>query len=468
MLTAGLTSLSMHHRHITLPTLFAALLFMGAGCFGPAAPTLRDVSLTYWSTDADATAMAETIAEYRKIRPNVDITLTVLRRDDYEHQLLEALAENRGPDLLTIPNTWMRGWQTKLLPMPASISLPTRVVNDQQQIVTVNRQTTLPSKGAVIRDYVETVPKDVYHFVTTDKTTTEHLYGLPLSLDTPALFYNASLLRSANITEPPKTWRELQEQSMRLTSKTAEGALNQSGTALGLAANVLHYTDILASLMMQNGAQMTNEATGRASFHATTAATERNAYPPGIEALIFYQSFAEPLAANYSWDAAQPVSLDAFVTGKTAFFIGFPRDVAAIRERAPGLDFKVAPLPLIDEARKITVAHYPVEAVSAKTTHPNEAWDFLLFMTQPEQASRYLTAAKRPTALRALITEQLSNEDIAPFAGQVLTARSWYRGRDYPTVENIFASMILRKPTERQPTYVPILTEAAAAVDRTR
>jgi ABC-type glycerol-3-phosphate transport system substrate-binding protein len=288
-------------------------------------------------------------------------------------------------------------------------------------------------------------------------------------LDTPALFTNIDLLKSASITEPPTTWREMQDEVVKLTQKDATtGALRQSGIALGLATNVMHSTDIVVSLMLQNGAQMVNDSTRRASFHEYTPATQDNVYPPGVEALMFYEGFADPNAVNYTWNAEQPTSLDAFITGKTAFFVGFPADVATVRERAPRLNFDIAPLPLIDESRKITVAHYPVEVVSAKTKHANEAWDFLLFMTQPEQASPYLTAAKRPTALRALIAEQLTNADLKAFAGQVLTARSWYHGLDYNKVEDIFDAMILRKPTERLPTYEPIVSDAANEVDRIR
>lgn len=466
-----MTNHPMPSRRAALPVLLASLLFLGAGCFGGGGPVVSNMELTYWSTDADAEAMQAVIAEYRKIHPNIGITLTVMRKDDYKTKLLEALAEDRGPDLFTLPNTDMIGWKAKLLPMPEKISIATRTVGDDGKVTTVARETDLPSKSMIIRDFVETVPKDIYSTVMDPETekVTEHLYGLPLSLDTPALFYNIDLLKSASITEPPATWRQVQDEVVKLTQKDATtGALRQSGIAIGLAENVLHYTDILVSLMMQNGAVMISESTRRAVFQAFTPATMENAYPPGVEALMFYDSFAEPNAITYTWDAEQPVSLDAFVTGKTAFFIGFPADVATVRERAPRLNFDIAPLPLIDESRKITVAHYPVEVVSAKTKHPGEAWDFLLFMTQPEQASPYLIAAKRPTALRALIAEQLSNADLKAFAGQVLTAKSWYRGPDYAKVEDIFAAMILRKPTERLPSYEPIVADAATAIDRIR
>ena len=40
----------------------------------------------------------------------------------------------------------------------------------------------------------------------------------------------------------------------------------------------------------------------------------------------------------------------------------------------------------------------------------------------------YLAATSKPTALRSLIAGQVEQEDVGVFAGEVLTAKSWYRG----------------------------------------
>jgi hypothetical protein len=48
--------------------------------------------------------------------------------------------------------------------------------------------------------------------------------------------------------------------------------------------------------------------------------------------------------------------------------------------------------------------------------------------------------------LRSLINTQLNDEDMGPFAEQVLTAESWYRGRDVDAMEkalNDFADSVL-------------------------
>ncbi len=64
------------------------------------------------------------------------------------------------------------------------------------------------------------------------------------------------------------------------------------------------------------------------------------------------------------------------------------------------------------------------------------------FLANGEQVKKYLAKAKRPTALRSLITPELQNEDLAIFAGQTLTATSWYKGKDAVSAERAFVEMI--------------------------
>jgi len=80
--------------------------------------------------------------------------------------------------------------------------------------------------------------------------------------------------------------------------------------------------------------------------------------------------------------------------------------------------------------------------VAKRTQHPNEAWAFLNFASQEENVWTYLERAKRPTAQRKLIARQLEDYDLAPFAQGVLTAKTWYKGKNYQLVEEAFLEMV--------------------------
>ena len=54
----------------------------------------------------------------------------------------------------------------------------------------------------------------------------------------------------------------------------------------------------------------------------------------------------------------------------------------------------------------------------------------------------YLDKTKRPTALRSLVDGQKNNNEIGVFAGEVLTAKSWYTGKNETAAEDAFKEMI--------------------------
>lgn len=465
------------------PLTIASLLLTGAGCLTQP-PQIKPVTLEYWRIEDSETALAETIAAYQKLHPNVTINVRKMRTEDYERTLREAFASNRAPDLFSIPNTWLGAWRPNILPMPTKTTIVTPTVRDGK-VVNANVETPAMSLVNFNTMFVEGISRSLTGpvFEGGSVTPVTRILGLPFSADTLGLYYNRDILRRANIEKPPTTWREVQEQAVKLTVYEAlepdeTGStfgqvqrIRQSGAALGLASNVNHYTDILATIMGQNGANLADE---NGSIQFSLAGADRQAaILPGAEALQFYQSFAIPGSQNFAWDANQPNSLDAFIAGTSAFYFGFPYEAAVIRERAPRLDFGIGPMPQVDPSRPFSVLHHPVEVVSRTAADPANpekddiAWDFLQFAAQPDNVRPFLTATKRPTALRVLIDGQLSDAEVAPFAGQVLNARGWYKGVRYDKVEAAFQTMIETYPTFERPDYQPIVAAGAAAVAQT-
>ncbi|MDD5251535.1 MAG: extracellular solute-binding protein [Patescibacteria group bacterium] len=449
----------------------AALALTGAGCpWTPSTPAPKPVTLEYWRTEDQTETLKGVIDAYQKIHPHVTINYRVFPTETYERELVTALAENRGPDMFSLPNVDLRGWKARLLPLPKEIQVATVTVNDQKQIVTENKKKPTMSMLELRNSFVEAAARDVVMWAPPEKADglpEQRIYGLPFSLDTLGLYYNRELLKKANLEKPPANWNEFVNQVQALTLKGADGAIRQSGAALGTSANVRNYTDLLALIMLQNGAPL-EDANGYPGLDQYgTKSKDVVQFPPGVEALLFYESFADPASQSYTWNADRPNSLDAFVAGQTAFYFGFPADARQIAERAPRLDFAAAPMPQVEPNKPASLAHYPVEVVSKKTTHVNEAWDFLQFAAQPEQATLFLQATKRPTALRTLIKSQTGDPGVAPFVNQVLTAKTWYRGTDYATVEEAFAYMIDTKPTPEQPEYQRIVSSANSMISAT-
>ncbi len=399
---------------------------------------LQPVTLNYWRVWDSPGDFGDIINRYRAIHPNIAVNVRTLRFEELRDQLLNAYAKNQAPDLIALPIGWLRFYQREgfLQPMPASVTLAYQLTQRSLGLKeeTIIEQRTMPTLnlGALQAQYVDTVLRDV--------VLNGNIWGLPLSVDTLALFYNRELFNLAGLPLPPTTWQEFQEAVTKLTYRTTAGELAQSGVTLGTSRNVRRAVDLVALLMLQNGTQLMAE-NGAVQFHVGQRG--EGAYHPGVEALRFYTDFANPTKQVYTWNAQLPEAFTAFANGRAAMTFGYSFDVAEIRAISQGrLNFGIIPLPQIAGGREVNLANYWVETVSSRTRYPNEAWDFLLFASRPENVRGYLAATGKPTALRALINEQKANDAISPFASQVLTARSWYYGYDAPTAESIVRDLI--------------------------
>lgn len=427
--------------------LLAFLVVSGQGCFAPGvtAPpeASKPVTLNYWRVLDDGDAFDEIFNAYRRLHPNVTINYRKLRLDEYERELLNALAEDRGPDIVSIHNTWIRSYQSKLLPAPANAKLAFRETQGfQNDQVWVEKTVPIITSAQVKNQFVDQVGRDVViKGVGADpkQGLVDQLWGLPMALDTMALYYNKDVLNASGIPTPAQDWNEFKDHVMRVT-KYDQGKLVKPAAGIGTSRNVERSFDILSLLMMQNGAQMT-DSNGLPTFNKTPVNLDRD-IPPAVEALIFYTDYATPTKEVFTWDDTQPNSYDAFIAGKTGYFFGYAYHLPRIRAQAPKLNFGVTVMPQIDPAAKVNYANYWVEAVSKKTAHPELAWDFVQFAASADRTKTYLAKTAKPTALRSLVNEQLNHADLGVFASQALTARSWYQGFNVAATEASFNEMI--------------------------
>lgn len=434
----------MRTRWVLYSSLVIAFLFVGGlGCRGgskEAKAAAKPVTLEYWSTAHDSRLIEELLAKYRKTHEHIRIRYRRFRPEEFEQQLLEALAEDRGPDIISLNNTWIGKYQTKLLPAPPTVQVA-RVFTQKgavrtEQIAEIGT-TPLPSPLQMERIFVPAVVRDV---VRADDKGKPQILGLPLALDTMVLFYNQDLLDQAGVPQAPSTWAELQEAVVAATRYDSDGSIAQAGGAFGTGKNVDRGADIVTALMLQNGATMA-DGLGRAVFNLIPEG-QRAESSPGIEALRFYTDFGNPTKQVYTWNAQMEPSLDAFGRGKATFFFGYAYHIPLLKARAPKLNYRILQIPQLHPEKPQNVANYWVESVSKKTKNPNEAWDVVNFLTRAEQADVYTERTRRPTALRASVDKQSQNPDLAPFAAQVLSARSWYRGRNPAAADAALVEMI--------------------------
>ncbi|MBE2212870.1 MAG: ABC transporter substrate-binding protein [Opitutaceae bacterium] len=208
-----------------------------------------------------------------------------------------------------------------------------------------------------------------------------HVYSLPATPAMIALHWNKTAFREAGLDpeRPPRTLEELREFSRRLTRRDARtGALTQIGF---LPQDPGWWP---WSFPRWFGGELIS-ADGR-----ITAATD----PANIEAFTWVRGFTE----DYGLE-----ELKVFATGfgqfgspQYPFFQGKIAIVLQgvwfnnyINQYAPGLDYGVAPWPVVHEGEApYSIGEADMLVIPAGARHPREAWEFIKYVSSPNLGAR--------------------------------------------------------------------------------
>src|SRR4051812_47457219 len=106
-------------KKITLGFVVLVFAVVSSGC--GSAPQGAKVTLKIWKPFVDSDKMNLIIESYRKIHPNVTIEYSKRNIENYEGDLLNALASGTGPDIFSINNTWLPLYLDKVVPAPAKL-----------------------------------------------------------------------------------------------------------------------------------------------------------------------------------------------------------------------------------------------------------------------------------------------------------------------------------------------------------
>lgn len=415
--------------------LLALVVVLGFGCKGLSAEEqaqVKPVQLDYWTVFNDVEQLQAFAAAYKQARPYVTINIRQVRYNEFDDLFTNALADGVGPELVSMHSRWLGKYRQRLSPMPESVTTSRLVLKSKinKEIRVVPEEFIMPDSGYIGSNYVQSVADGVY--------SGGKVYGLPLAMDTLAIYYNQDLLDLSGIPEPPTTWDDFLEATEKITKTNSAGDIVQSGVALGTGTNIENSFDIFSLLMMQNGASL-----ARGNAVTFSSGLEKADYShPSLQTLRFYTDFANPSKEAYTWNDKQGDAFTSFVRGKTAFYIGYAFDKNRILSRAPGMKLKVIPVPQLNINKPVNVANFWVESVVKNTQNQDEAWDFIRFMTTGEKVIEYVKKTGQPSPFRAHIAGQSKEEGLEPFVSQVLFAKNWYNGRDIDAAEDAIDTMI--------------------------
>ncbi len=398
------------YTKIVAALISVSLLSAGCGGGSSGAGSSR-VVLNFWDPFESSQDLQPLIAQYEQKHPNVQVVYTQKDITTYPDDLINALASGSGPDIFAINNNWLPQYLNKVTPAPSNI------------ISYTDYKTAFVD--AAVNDF----------------TLNQQVYGVPLYVDSLGLYYNKDILGSAGIAVPPQTWDQLSADAQKIKRADSTGYFTLSGLAAGTNDNVNRAVDILYLLMLQQGA-VPYTADGTQPTFANTVQQNGQSANPGLTALNFYTSFANPYSQNYNWNARSDYSIDAFANGRAAFLYSYSYTAATIKQKNPNLNFDVAPVPQPNlNQPAVNFANYWGEVVSKQSKNSAWAWDFLNFLTSKASLDKYYASDKEPSSRNDLIALQIQDPDIGVFANANLTAKTFYKP-DQVKIDDIFGEMI--------------------------
>jgi multiple sugar transport system substrate-binding protein len=242
------------------------------------------------------------------------------------------------------------------------------------------------------------------------------IYGVPWYTDAGLLYYRKDLLEKAGFSGPPKTWDELKEQAKKAQQDEGLpfGFVFQGGEYEGGVCNGLEY------IWTHGGDVLDPKDPSRVVVESPESVagltTERSLIEEGVTTRTVLQYQEEE-------------SHGAFVRGDSVFLRNWPYVYALLSDpdesKIKPDQVGVAPLPVAggQSASALGGWNFLVNAASEKQ---DQAWEFIRWMTEPEQLKKNALEGSRLPVRRELYEDQeiLDNVPVARLGKDVIIQNS--------------------------------------------
>ena len=331
-------------KRISLPVIAGLLVLGSQAAFAETVLNGLFMSQSAYS-EADVRAMAEA---YTAEHPDIKLNLEFVPYEGLRDKTLLAQGSGSGHDVVLFDVIWPAEYATNNI----LLNLSDRITPEMKEGVLPGAWTTVEYQGK----------QD----------------GLPWILDTKYLFFNRDILEKAGIAAPPKTWGELSTQAALIKEK---GLLEYPivWSWAQAEAVICDYTTLLSAFggkfLDDSGAAVFNEG-------------------GGLEALDYMKQtldagLTNPNSAEYLEEDVRRV----FSNGEAAFALNwtymFNLANAGDDSKVKGM-VGVAPAPGVENVSQVSAMNGSMGlGVTATSAHPDEAWDFIAYMTSQKTQNAY-------------------------------------------------------------------------------
>lgn len=347
------------------------------------------VTLNFWGMWEPSSVYEPVIASYKEKKSYVSVNYEnrALGGDifDYKNRIFQGSQSGSVPDIYMVHNGWVPRFAALGLFAPAPEKVASALnINEKYYKVA--------AESGVVGDKV---------------------YAVPAYYDGLALVYNKSHFNDVNQVAPPSTWEEFRVLALKLTVRGEGDTLLRAGAAIGGANNIDHFSDILGLFWSQANVKIPDDLDSARA----------------VDAFSYYVSFQ---TEDTIWNENMPESVTSFVRGQTSMILVPSWQVLNILNEVPNAaDVGVAPAPQVPRAAQpANWGTFWMYAVPANSPRKDLAWDFILHMSQPEQAKAIYSDQSKirkfgaPYAHMELAKDLSSNPYIAPYLSGASTAKS--------------------------------------------
>lgn len=308
------------------------------------------VTLSFWRHDyaPEAAAFKKLIASFEEKHPNIKIDFQMIPNDQYETKIRTALAGGNPPDIMALDAPTLASYASQ----KAIIPLDDYFAKDG-------------NKDDLLKPVIEGL------------TYNGKMYAAPNNDGTIVMFYNKKMFEEKGIPLPSKnvdeawTWEQVLDAAKKMNDP-AKGVYGWNPTPWGFVGHEgAPYSEM--AFLWQAGAEILSPDGKTAKGYLDS--------PEAKKALTFWKGL-------YNVDKVSPKELpqDAFWNGKVAIHVDGPFAFQYQQQNFPnfklGEDYDVAPL-WKDQKMVGTTGSWNM-AITSHSEHPDEAWQFVNWVTGVE------------------------------------------------------------------------------------
>ncbi len=388
----------------------AILIFSGIVKIGKSSTQDNAVSVSVWGIYPQSIIQPY----FDKINSrNKTISLNYLEKSEssLKSDLINALANGLGPNIVISDSANLISFRDKLYTIPFAT-------------------------------YNERLFRDTYIDGASIFLNKDGVIAIPMLVDPLVVYYNKDLLAGANYVIPPSSWESLLSSLPKFVKKDSKGAIISTSIGLGESANVNHFKDILSALFLQTGNPIVTLNNNGVYESRLALGTSDSQTLPTAEALDFYTGFSNQATDRFSWSRTLPSTLDMFLSGKSAFYIGRASELFTIQSRNPNLNFDVTTMfQPKDAIRPITFGSFSGAGIIKSSPNFTASYTALGEITSKEFINYLSSNTALPSVRRDLLLAAQENPYVQAYFKSALSSFGW-PDTDPQTTDEIFRAMI--------------------------